>query len=139
MNLAAALIYWAIVSLWLAVLATVSVSYIRNPRTFGATRLLLAVVAIDTTRNIVENLYFGLYFGAQYGLFPGAIVGVLGQPQLLIIPKIINVAAACVVLGLLFLKWLPIALEERAKAEEDVRRKTEALTQEIEEHHRLYE
>src|SRR5665213_3796253 len=114
MKIAAALIYWAIVSLWLAVLATVIVSFMRNPRTFGATRLLLLVVAIDTVRNIVENLYFGLYFGAQYGLFPGEIVGVLGNPSLLIIPKIINVAAACVVLGLLLHRWLPTALQERA-------------------------
>ena len=109
MNLAAALIYWVIVSLWLAVLGTVAVAYVRNPRTFGATRLLLAVVAIDTLRNVVENLYFGLYFGAQYGLFPGAIVGVLGNPNLLIIPKLINVAAACAVLGLLLL-WVMMAM-----------------------------
>src|SRR5882762_11971008 len=138
MSLAAAVIYWVIVALWLAVLGTVAVAYIRDPRAFGATRLLLTVVGIDTVRNIVENLYFGLYFGAQYGLFPGAIVGVLGQPHLLIIPKLINVAAACVVLGLLLLRWLPVALKERAGAEEEVRRKTKALTQEIEEHHRLY-
>jgi PAS domain S-box-containing protein len=138
-SLIAALVYWVIVALWLAILWTVCLAYLRNPLTFGATRLLLTVVGIDTVRNIVENLYFGLYFGAQYGLFPGSIVGVLGQPHLLIIPKIINVAAACVVLGLLLLKWLPIALKERAKAEEEVRRKTEALTREIEEHHRLYE
>jgi PAS domain S-box-containing protein len=138
-SLIAALIYWLIVALWLAILWTVCLAYLRNPLTFGATRLLLTVVGIDTVRNIVENLYFGLYFGAQYGLFPGAIVGVLGQPHLLIIPKLVNVAAACVVLGLLLLRWLPVALKERAGAEEEVRRKTEALTQEIEEHHRLYE
>jgi diguanylate cyclase (GGDEF)-like protein/PAS domain S-box-containing protein len=139
MSLAAALIYWAIVALWLAVLTTVIVSYIKNPRTFGATRLLLAVVAIDTVRNIIENLYFGLYFGAQYGLFPGAIVGVLGNPQLLIIPKLINVAAACVVLGLLLWRWLPTALRERAHVEEEMRETSDALKQEAEERRRLFE
>lgn len=139
MNLAAALIYWAIVALWLAVLGTVIVSYIQNPRTFGATRLLLSVVAIDTIRNIIENLYFGLYFGAQYGLFPGAIVGVLGNPNLLIIPKLINVAAACVVLGLLLLRWLPTALQERAQVDEEMREKSDALKQEAEERRRLFE
>src|SRR5437773_1309329 len=132
MDLAAALIYWAIVALWLAVLAAVAIAYVRNPRTFGATRLLLAVVAIDTTRNIIENLYFGLYFGAQYGLFSGAIVGVLGNPNLLIIPKVINVAAACVVLGLLLLRWLPTALQERADADDNVRQTSDALKQESE-------
>src|SRR5436305_13139510 len=85
MTLAAALVYWAIVVLWLAVLGAVCVAYARDPRAFGATRLLLAVVAIDTLRNVIANCYFGLYSGAQYGLFPGAIVGVLGNPNLLII------------------------------------------------------
>src|SRR5712671_4930732 len=122
MQLFAALIYWIIVALWLTVLGTVGLAYLRNPRTFGATRLLLAVVAIDTSRNIVENLYFGLYFGGQYGLFPGEIVAVLGIPQLLIIPKLINIAAACFVLGLLLLRWLPNASKERANAEVDLQR-----------------
>lgn len=139
MNLAAALVYWVIISIWLAVLSTVAVAYYKNPQTFGTTRLLLIVVGIDTVRNIVENLYFGLYFGAQYGIFPAAIIGVLGKPGLLIIPKLINVFAASVVLGLLLLRWLPMALRERMKADSDVREKSEALAQEMEEHRRLFD
>src|SRR5665213_536878 len=139
MTLVASLIYWAIVALWLAVLATVVASYLRNPRAFGGTRLLLAVLAIDTIRNIVENVYFGLYFGAQYGLFPGAIVGVLGSPQLLIIPKVSNVGAACVVLGLLLRRWLPMALRERADADNEMHQAAGALKQETEERRRLFE
>jgi diguanylate cyclase (GGDEF)-like protein/PAS domain S-box-containing protein len=139
MSLAAALIYWAIVAVWLAVLCAVGIAYLRNPRTFGTARLLLIVVAIDTFRNIVENLYFGLYFGAQYGLFPGAIIGVLGNPTLLIVPKVVNLAAACAVLGLLLWRWLPRALRERAEADENIRRKSDALAQEAEERRRLFE
>jgi diguanylate cyclase (GGDEF)-like protein len=116
MNLAAALVYWVIVSIWLTVLVTIAVSYIRNPRVFGTTRLLLGVVAIDTVRNIAENLYFGLYFGSQYGLFPSTIVTVLGHPYLLIIPKLLNVIAGCVVLGLLLMRWLPSAILEHEAA-----------------------
>src|SRR4029078_13509230 len=119
MSLAAALIYWVIVVLWLTVLATIIVFYIRNPRVFGTTSLLLAVVAIDTLRNIVENVYFGLYFGSQYGLFSPVIGGTLGNPILLIVPKLINVAAGCLVLGLLLLRWLPSAIRERGKSERD--------------------
>src|SRR5213595_3647179 len=114
MSLAAAQIYWIIISLWLAVFATDGVAFMRNPRTFGAVRLLLSVILIDTVRNIVENLYFGLYFGAQYGLFHGSIIGVLGNPGYLILPKVMNVVAASAVLGLLVLRWLPRASKERA-------------------------
>src|SRR6478609_7349894 len=139
MGLAAALIYWVIISLWLAVFATVGVTFLRNPRTFGAVRSLLSVIVIDTVRNIIENLYFGLYFGSQYGLFPASIVGVLGNPAYLIVPKVMNVVAASAVLGLLVLRWLPRASKERADADANVHEKTEALDREAEERRRLFE
>jgi diguanylate cyclase (GGDEF)-like protein len=119
MNLAAALIYWVVILIWLTVLATLLVFYVRNPRVFGTTRLLLAVVAIDTLRNIFENIYFGLYFGGQYGLFPSTIVPVLANPDLLIIPKMLNVIAGCVVLGLLLLRWLPSAVMDHEASEQN--------------------
>src|ERR1700704_2231970 len=109
MSLAAALIYWVIISLWLAVFATVGVAFLRNRRTFGAVRLLLSVIVIDTIRNIIENLYFGVYFGGQYGLFPASIVGVLGNPAYLILPKVMNVVAAFAVFWRLPLPWVPLA------------------------------
>jgi diguanylate cyclase (GGDEF)-like protein len=117
MNLATALIYWVIVLVWLTVLATVFAFYLRNPRIFGATRLFLAVVTIDTLRDIIENIYFGLYFGSSYGLFSPSLAPALGNPVLLIIPKLINVAAGCVVLGLLLLRWLPSAIKEHGVSE----------------------
>ena len=118
MSFIAASVYWVIVALWLSVMATIIVSYARNPHAFGTTRLLLAVLAIDTFRNIFENVYFGLYFGSQYGFFPTEIVSVLGQPAFLIVPKILNIAAGCVVLALLLLRWLPLAVRERGRIEQ---------------------
>jgi diguanylate cyclase (GGDEF)-like protein len=112
MALTATLIYWVIVTIWACVLGF-SVYYSRKDRTvFGSARLLLAVVAIDTLRNIVENVYFGLYFGSQYGFLSLSIRTVLGQPMLLILPKIINVAAGLVVLFVLLLRWFPTAARE---------------------------
>jgi diguanylate cyclase (GGDEF)-like protein len=118
MTLAAALIYWVIILIWLTVLVALAVFYIRNPRVFGTTRLLLAVIAVDTLRNVAENLYFGLYFGSQYGLFPPTIITVLANPYLLIIPKLLNVVAGCVVLGLLLMRWLPSAIMEHEASEQ---------------------
>ncbi len=139
MSLAAALIYWVIIAIWLSVLGAIGISFARNRRVFGATRLLLAVLVIDTLRNVAENVYFGLYFGGQYGFFPAAIVDVLGNPNYLIIPKVVNLAAACAVLCLLVLRWLPDAQKERADAELEIKRKTDALNQEAEERQRLFE
>ena len=139
MHTATALIYWVIVALWLAVLSTVARAYARNPKIFGVTRLLLIVVGIDTLRNIVENLYFGMYFGSQYGVLSSSIADVLGSPYLLIIPKLVNVVAACVVLALLLFRWLPLALRERLQADEAVEAKTQQLIREADERRRIIE
>jgi diguanylate cyclase (GGDEF)-like protein len=118
MRLLAALVYWVIVAVWLTVLAVVVFFFRRNPRIFGTTRLLLAVIAIDTARNIVENTYFGAYFGAQYGVLPAGLGTVLGYPALLILPKLINIAAGGLVLSILLLHWLPKAVRERTTSDE---------------------
>jgi diguanylate cyclase (GGDEF)-like protein len=117
MNVAAALVYWVVVAIWLVVLATVVFFYLRNPRGFGTTRLLLAVLTVDTFRNIVENIYFGLYFGGRYGLFDERLVDILGHPVLILVPKLLNVAAGCLVLSILLLRWFPAAVRERGDAE----------------------
>jgi diguanylate cyclase (GGDEF)-like protein len=118
MQAAAALIYWLIVAIWVAVFGTLVSCYVRNPRTFGTIRLLLAVLAIDTARNIFENVYFGLYFGGQYGVFSAKMVEVLGRPAFLVVPKVLNVIAGCIVLGLLLYRWLPSAVREWRRADE---------------------
>lgn len=126
MQLVTALIYWVVVALWLAVLAAVIFHFARNRRTFGTTRILLLVVAIDTIRNLVENVYFGLYWGSEYGLFSSILATTLGNPYLLVLPKIINIAAGGVVLVLLLMRWLPGAVQERKHSEQLAT--TDALT-----------
>jgi diguanylate cyclase (GGDEF)-like protein len=118
MTYLATYIYWAIVALWLIVLFSVLYYYVRNPRAFGSTRLLLTVIGIDTVRNISENIYFGTYFGGKFGIFPDWTVEVLGRPELLILPKLTNVVAGCVVLGLLLFHWLPLAVRDWKRSEE---------------------
>lgn len=118
MTYIATYIYWACVALWFAVLSSVVYYYLRNPRAFGTTRLLLLVIGIDTLRNIAENTYFGVYFGSMYGVFPAWLTGVLGRPELLVLPKVANVAAGCVVLGLLMFHWLPLAVREWKKSDQ---------------------
>jgi diguanylate cyclase (GGDEF)-like protein len=117
MQLITALIYWVVVALWLVVLGTVAYQYVRNPRIYGTARLLLIVVAVDTVRNIAENAYFGVFFGSEYGLFSPAFATTLGNPKLLILPKIMNIAAGCLVIGLLLMRWLPRAVHERSSSE----------------------
>ena len=128
-----------IVCLWSAILVTVALAFVRNAETLGSAKLLLVVVMIDTARNILENVYFGAYFGAQYGFFSQHLTGLLGQPYLLILPKLANVAAALVVVVLLVFRWLPYTQREKASAAAVLQKTRQALDQESEEHRRLFE
>jgi diguanylate cyclase (GGDEF)-like protein len=121
MSFLAATIYWLIVPLWMTILATTIFWYMRDPKAFGTTRLLLWVLAIDAVRNIVENTYFGLFFGSQYGVLPSSIGAFLGNPSLLILPKLANILAGCLVLTLLLFRWLPAAVSERVRSEQTAR------------------
>jgi diguanylate cyclase (GGDEF)-like protein len=117
MNIIAAGVYWVVVCLWITIFSTVAKFYFRNDKTFGTTRLLLAVLALDALRNIIENVYFGLYFGAKLGFLPASLVHTLGNPYLLILPKLTNICAGCIVMALLLLRWLPQEIRERAETE----------------------
>jgi PAS domain S-box-containing protein len=115
LDLAAALMYWVIVAIWLVVLGTVAVTYLRNPKSLGAARLLLVVILIDTLRNIIENVYFGIYWGGQFGLFSAAVTSPLDNAAYVIAVKMLNVVVGCLVLGVLLLRWLPERIKERAE------------------------
>jgi diguanylate cyclase (GGDEF)-like protein len=117
MNTLAAFVYWVIVAIWVTIFLTVIGYYQANRRIFGTTRLLLFVLALDAARNTVENTYFGLYFGAKFGFLAPKFASILGEPGLLILPKIGNVGAGCVVLGLLLWRWLPAEIHEREQTE----------------------
>jgi diguanylate cyclase (GGDEF)-like protein len=117
MQLMTGLIYCVAVMVWLAVLGTVIYYYVRNPRIFGTSRLLLLVIVVDTVRNLVENVYFGLFFGGKYGFFSAAMAISLGDPAFVMLPKALNIAAGCFVLGLLLMRWLPQATNERSRSE----------------------
>ena len=109
----AAYIYWVIVAVWTCVLVFAFWYSRNNIKIFGTVRILLIVLIIDTIRDIVENIYFGMYFGSQYGVFDHVFVTILGQPLLLLTPKLLNVAAGLIILFVLFLHWMPAAARER--------------------------
>jgi diguanylate cyclase (GGDEF)-like protein/PAS domain S-box-containing protein len=135
-----ALIYWVIVALWLTVLVTVVTAAARGKyEVDGTTWLLLAVLSIDVVRNIAENFYFGLLWGSRYGVFPAAIEAALARPELLILPKILNVLAALMVLVILLWRWLPLAARERSEALQTMSAQSAQIAREAEEQRLLFE
>jgi len=123
MNAANAVADGVIVGIWTAIFAAAAAFYALNRGYSRTTRLLLAILALVALLNVVENIYFGCYFGAKVGVLAAAIGDYLGNPSRLIVPKLCNITAGAIVLGLLVLRWRPAVIEERTEAD----RKTAAL------------
>ncbi len=99
--------YWILTFLWLAILG-LYLGKLRHLKRANATiAVLLTILALDAFRTLFESTYFGLYFNSQFGLLPAGIEATLGRPELLIIPKLINIVAGVLVLFLLIRRWIP--------------------------------
>lgn len=106
--------YGALFILWSSIL----ILYIYNVRKVRrlslAVGVLLSILAIDAFRTAFESAYFGLYFSSIYDYLPKDLYEFLSRPEVLILPKILNVVAALVVVFLLIKFWIPrIVLERR--------------------------
>jgi len=109
----AAFSYWVLVVLWLIIIWLYMVK-LRKLKGSGRTVIvLLLILSIDAFRSVIESTYFGLYFNSLYGLLPKGISDVLARPDLLVIPKLFNVASALLILFLLLRYWVPREIRER--------------------------
>lgn len=105
--------YLLIIGLWLVMLWIIAKSYNQISPISRTLRLLLIILAIDAVRNIIENVYFGFYFSSHYGFIDSGIGVALGNPWAVVCAKIANIVAACLIIGVLLLRWLPLILKER--------------------------
>jgi PAS domain S-box-containing protein len=112
--------YWVLVALWAAIL-WLYLQARRQTASNSAVAVLLFILSIDALRTLIESAYFGLYFNSQFGLLPEEIHTTLGRPELIVLPKLINIAAGLIVLFLLIRRWLPSELRERHRQEELLR------------------
>ncbi|MBI9092988.1 MAG: hypothetical protein JEZ12_27550 [Desulfobacterium sp.] len=125
-------IYWILIGLWIFILAF----YIKRLRTDlikgHLLHTLLVILAIDAFRTLFESLYFGAWFTSLAGLLPIEVHSFLVRPEMVFIPKILNVIAAIAIIFILLLKWLPQETQEKGRLEQLVEVRTNELKKEIE-------
>jgi len=101
------LIYWALVLSWLFIF----VFYFRRitKRRFRDRMLavLFTILCIDSLRTLFESTYFGIWYTSLSGLIDISYYNFLAQPQIVFIPKIINLTAAFLIIFILIKKWVP--------------------------------
>ncbi len=109
------LTYWVLIGFWGYVLYFVY----RQKDIFGkahrAISTLLLVLAVDAFRSLFESIYFGGWYTARVGLLPNGVYEFLVRPEMVIIPKIANLAAAILILFLLLKRLIPSIADEHQR------------------------
>ena len=106
--------YLLLILLW----SVVAVFYYRRrqrAKREGALLLntLLLVLLLDAGRTIFESAYFGAWFSAKLGFLPLWLYDFLVMPQIVFIPKAINLAVGVAVMLIILRRWLPQEEKER--------------------------
>jgi PAS domain S-box-containing protein len=104
--------YWVLIVLWSFILYFY-VKKMWDSKTKQLFHALVIILAIDAFRTLFESFYFGLWYTSLSGLIPIQIGNFLTRPELVIIPKIINVVAAVIIIVLLIKRWLPSEEQEQ--------------------------
>src|SRR5690606_21135519 len=81
--------------------------------------LLLAVLALDAFKSLIESVYFGIVWTANYELGFAALREPLSHPVPLTLTKALNLVVAATVLTVLLRRWLPAELAQRRKQREE--------------------
>ena len=123
-NLLTPVSYWLLIILW----STIIFIFFSNLKGAGqyspALKILLIVLTIDAFRTLFESTYFGIWYSSLAGFLPEHLYHILIKPEYVFIPKVINVMAAILVLGLLLRGMIPAMIEERKKQAEQIEQLT---------------
>lgn len=107
MDITAAGSYWVLILMWSGILLFYA-HRLRDPKVPNPLfNTLIWILAIDAFRTLFESFYFGGWYTSRAGILPQSVHDTLVRPELVLIPKVINIIAAALVIGILIRRWLP--------------------------------
>lgn len=119
------IIYWMLIILWSAIL-WFCIKRLRHKKIASALfATILVILTIDALRTLFESVYFGAWYSSIAGILPSSVYRFLMRPELVFIPKLVNLAAAILIVLLLRSKWLPQEEEEQSRTDKHLREKEE--------------
>ena len=125
------IIYWVLIGVWTYILFF----YLRKIRSFHQKdklfRLMLIVLAIDSFRTVLESVYFGAWYTSLSLLIPIEVFNYLKQPQIVFIPKIVNLIAAFIILFILIRKWFGAEIEQKKQHANIVKKQIKSFKKNI--------
>lgn len=116
--------YWILIALW-AFILYFYIKRLRNDRLKGRLLFtLLLILSIDAFRTLFESIYFGAWYTSLAGFLPIEVHAFVVRPEMVFIPKILNVVSALAVIIILLYRWIPQEAKEVGKLERLVDRRT---------------
>lgn len=100
-------IYWALIVIWTGILIFYILTLSKNKKILGLFKVLLTILAIDAGRTLFESIYFGLWYTAKVNIIPEIIYLTLVRPELVFIPKILNLLVSIAIIITLIKRWIP--------------------------------
>ncbi len=98
------LIYGLLVLVWGVILGLYVVKFVKIRPYNKTIAMLIFILAIDALRTFFESIYFGIYFSQPFAFIANSLIF---QPSFFIFPKLVNLAAALLIVFLLIKHLLP--------------------------------
>lgn len=121
-------LYWILILCWLTILIFYWREYRRLHRLGTIISTMLLVVFVDGARTLLENVYFGTLFTARARILPDFMADLLAEPQLVMVPKLFNLASALIIIMVLVRQWFP-AMRKELDHQREISRLYEELQQ----------
>ncbi len=126
-QLLAPLTYWLLIAMWAYILFFLMrrLKFRRFESNLIIT--LIIILAIDAFRTLFESIYFGAWYTSLSGLLPASVHAFLIRPEMVIIPKSLNVITAALIIGILLYRWFPAEKRDRELLENTIKEHTAKL------------
>lgn len=120
-------IYWILILLWTFIFLFYLKSRRKRSSTDKLTIILFTILAIDSLRTLIESLFFGAWYTALAGMIPSAIHEFLVRPEIVFIPKFLNLVVAIIIISILLYRWIPQEASEKKHFQDLLEERTAEL------------
>jgi PAS domain S-box-containing protein len=114
-NVSVADLYWLVVGVWLLIIASLAVMYLRNRQVLGLARPLVITIMVLACANIAESIYLGLRWVNPLEVFGADENMSSAHPNVLLYVKLAGVVLGCIALCIIVMRGLPQLVLGRAR------------------------
>ena len=123
------IVYWLLIISWMFIFIFYLRKLADKKGLDQLIRLLLLILAFDAFSSLFESSFFGIRYTSLVGLLPITISNFLIKPQIVFIPKLLNLVTSYAILFFLIKKWIPAEIGHHTYMQATIASKTDKLEQ----------